>query len=123
MNDSDKHDLLLAILAMDSYNRGYGAGLADGEGELTVDGFDADGLGGIGSKIGDATFLKQSDSKLDSPEVAAGFYAAAYQLPDGEVVISYRGTEPPPSPCKPERMKASRHALAGRAPSPLHGRA
>lgn len=63
-------DLLLAILSMDSYNRGYGVGIKD--------------LGGIGSRIGNA--LLKSDSsvlvgdegeRLDSP---AGFYAIAYDM-------------------------------------------
>ena len=40
-------DLFLAILSMDSYNRGYGEGIA--------------GLGGINSKIGTATLRKQSN--------------------------------------------------------------
>ena len=71
-------DLLLAILAMDSYNRGYGQGIA--------------GLDDPNAKIGSATFLKQSDIKSDSSEVSSGFYAAAYTTPDG-TVISYRGTD------------------------------
>jgi hypothetical protein len=89
---AETKDLLLAILAMDSYNRGYGAGLADGKGDLDAAGLDLDGLGGAGSHIGLATLL---DYDLPSGSKAAGFYAAAYQLLDGEVVISYRGTDNP----------------------------
>ena len=107
---STSPELLYAILAMDSYNREYGEG-------LKVE----------GKQIGVATFKNHKESHVLDTTFddwqAAGFYAAAYQLPDGEVVISYRGTKPPPSPCKQERMKAFRHALAGGAPSPLHGRA
>ncbi len=104
-------DILLAILAMDSYNQGYGRGVETGA-----------------VHIGNAILLgpedgMPADKATQDAWQAAGFYAAAYQLPDGEVVISYRGTKPPPSPCKQERMKAFRHALAGGAPSPLHGRA
>ncbi|NJS39983.1 MAG: hypothetical protein HC783_14290 [Rhodobacteraceae bacterium] len=78
---SDK-DLFLAILAMDSYNRGYGAGLNDsGAG-------DPDGLGTAGG-IGDAQILA-----VDLPQgsEAAGFYAVAYETQYG-TVISYRGTD------------------------------
>ena len=71
-------ELLYAILAMDSYNRGYGEGV--------------EGLGGIGSSIGDAEFVVQSNIIATSDEVAAGFYASAYEV-DGAVVISYRGTD------------------------------
>jgi hypothetical protein len=75
-------DLFLAILAMDSYNRGYGAGLND-EGAS-----DTDGLG-IGGGIGSAQILA-----VDLPQGSeeAGFYAVAYNTPYGKV-ISYRGTD------------------------------
>jgi hypothetical protein len=103
-------DLLYSILAMDSYNREYGEGVKV-----------------AGDKIGSATFIPHNEYDISEPQFlawqAAGFYAAAYQLPDGEVVISYRGTKPPPSPCKQERMKTFRHALAGDASSSLLGRA
>ncbi|WP_143523841.1 hypothetical protein [Rhizobium rhizosphaerae] len=46
------NDLLMAILAMDSYNRGYNPGIDDGISESEGQ---ADGLGGAGSKIGNAT--------------------------------------------------------------------
>jgi hypothetical protein len=72
-------DLLLAILSLDAYNRGYAPGI--------------EGLGDLGSKIGNATIIKQSDPDEDSAEFAAGFYAVAYQLEDGTRIISYRGTD------------------------------
>jgi hypothetical protein len=63
----------LALLAMDSYNQGYAS-------EVTGD----------RPQIGDATRLA-----VDHPNgsVAAGFYATAYQLSDGTIVILYRGTD------------------------------
>lgn len=72
-------DLFLSILAMDSYNRGYDAGIT--------------GLGGAGSKIGSATTGQDAEQLLaPSSAVAAGFYAVAYNTPYGQV-ISYRGTD------------------------------
>lgn len=83
-------DLMLAILAMDSYNRGYGAGLGDG---VNVDGQgnDTDGLGEAGKQVGTATVL---NVPLPQGAEAAGFYAVAYQW-NGQTVISYRGTDNP----------------------------
>jgi hypothetical protein len=81
-------DLFLAILSMDAYNRGYGAGISDG-GEN-----DPDGLGGIESHIGGATIVNQSNVAANSDAVNAGFYAIAYDW-NGETVISYRGTDNP----------------------------
>ena len=75
---SDQRDLLLAILAMDSYNREYDEGIK--------------GLGGSGSKIGEAELKKLDDSiDIDSWK-SFGFYAAAYELP-GETVMSVCGTD------------------------------
>ena len=72
-------DLFKAILSMDAYNRGYGEGISN--------------LGGEGSKIGNATILRQSDVASNTAGVSAGFYAIAYQDTDGAVTISYRGTD------------------------------
>ncbi len=73
-------DLMYAILSMDSYNRGYGAGinLSDAKGE----------------KIGTAEISKriQDIDGFEDAAVNAGFYAAAYTY-DGGTVISYRGTD------------------------------
>lgn len=79
-------ELFKAILAMDSYNRGYGQGINFG---INTD--------AVGITIGNATvlnnssILKASDgvTRLDIPE---GFYAIAYNY-NGEAVISYRGTD------------------------------
>ncbi len=72
-------DVFLSILALDSYNRGYGQNL----GGLPVV---------LGStKIGNATIDRQSDVEEDTPGVNAGFYAIAYDW-NGQKVISYRGT-------------------------------
>jgi hypothetical protein len=70
--------LMQAILAMDAYNRGYNEGIT--------------GLGGIGSQIGNAVISNESDTGVNDPGVAAGFYAVAYYF-GGQTVISYRGTE------------------------------
>ena len=87
-------ELFLAILALDSYNRGYGAGIDDGVGT-------DDGLGVNGASIGNAAILRDrgNDAAKD-----AGFYAVAYTLGEavgsgadalasGSTVISYRGTD------------------------------
>lgn len=80
-------DLFLAILAMDSYNRGYNAG-----------------VGGLSdakdTEVGSAKVVRASSSLETSEEVKAGFYALAYDIgadgPEGlagKTVISYRGTD------------------------------
>ena len=69
MTVSDR-DLFLAILAMDSYNRGYGAGLTD-------ESLDESG------QIGNAQVLSRQALGISDAEYAAwqaaGFYAVAYQ--------------------------------------------
>lgn len=93
---SISRELFLAILSMDAYNRGYGAGIADGGKE------DADGLGESG-QIGAAVITKKLDdvssSFLDEAQ-SSGFYALAYTVGEGvegiapgTTVISYRGTD------------------------------
>lgn len=74
------NELMLAILAMDAYNRDYGAGLVP-----------------AGSQIGTATLgsnssvlVDASGQRLDQP---ASFFAQAYTLSDGRTVVSYRGTD------------------------------
>ena len=71
---TDSTALMMAILSMDAYNRGDDKG-------ITIPGpnFDA-------PMTGTATFM---ESLEDQP---TAFYAAAYRLADGNVVISYRGT-------------------------------
>lgn len=83
-------DLFLAILAMDSYNREYGAGV-----NLT------------GSATGNASIITRASLGISETEYAdwqaAGFYAIAYNVSGvagfgaTEKVISYRGTNFDPS--------------------------
>jgi hypothetical protein len=80
-------ELFLAILSMDSYNRGYGRSLKFDPTATANDGNDA------GKKIGNATIL---DIDLPQNSTNYGFYASAYRLGDGsnaETVISYRGSD------------------------------
>ncbi|MCA3559516.1 MAG: hypothetical protein IOC82_00615 [Aestuariivirga sp.] len=67
-------DLLRAILAMDSYNREYGAGL-----EVS------------GNTVGSATFIDHVGSGVPETQYtkwkSAGFYASAYTLADGSDVV------------------------------------
>jgi hypothetical protein len=77
---STNTDLLLAILAMDSYNQGYGEGLIHGQ-----------------RTIGTATLIGEDDGlpvdqTVEQQWKDTGFYAAAYQV-GGTTVISYRGTD------------------------------
>jgi hypothetical protein len=79
--------LMLAILSMDSYQRGYGAGII----------LPSQAANGVGN----ATVFTDSTRELDlAPTSSAGFYAAAYTINnsgiaglDGKTIISYRGTD------------------------------
>ncbi|MEQ1698241.1 MAG: hypothetical protein ABL901_20620, partial [Hyphomicrobiaceae bacterium] len=73
------NDLFLAILAMDSYNRGYGAGIGPAE------------TGIVGTQIGNATRI---NTALPTGYQTASFYAEAYTW-NNQTVISYRGTDAP----------------------------
>lgn len=80
-------DVLLSLLALDAYNRGYGENV----GGLTASG-----------SLGRATILSDALGELDQQAIlTAGFYAIAYdvsQVPGfapGQTVISYRGTNFP----------------------------
>ena len=75
-----------AILSMDSYNRGYNAGIRFGN--------DSDLSEAIinTTKIGNATIIGHSDVELNSNERNASFYAIAYQY-NGQNIISFRGTD------------------------------
>jgi hypothetical protein len=84
-------DLFLAILALDSYNRGYGAGISG----LSDD---------TNTKIGNAKVSAHSSNDTQSREFNAGFYAISYTLDKavgsgtdgleaGTKIISYRGTD------------------------------
>jgi hypothetical protein len=96
-------DLFLSVLAMDSYNRGYNAGIADFEGVTDGEGINADGLGETG-RIGASTLVTRVDLSISDIKYLewqdAGFYAIAYDIgaggPEGmagQTVISYRGTD------------------------------
>jgi hypothetical protein len=73
------NDLFNALLSLDAYNRGYDAHL----------GSSTDGLGGLLSKIGDATVIAQDG---DATARDASFFAQAYSR-GGQTIISYRGTD------------------------------
>ncbi len=77
---STDKNLLLAILAMDSYNQGYGEGLKHNESII-----------GAATRQGEEDGLP-ADELLEAKWKANGFYAAAYEV-GGEIVISYRGTD------------------------------
>ena len=77
-------DLFLALLSMDAYNEGYGAGLQV-----------ASSSGGTLSVLGNAVI---QDIALPAGSEGAGFYAVAYQVGDGvdgipkdTIVIALRG--------------------------------
>lgn len=78
--------LMKSILAMDSYNRGYDAGIKFGnlEGNNSVD------TPGV-VKVGNAT-ITNVRGQQDAQDI--GFYGLAYSY-GGETVISYRGTNYP----------------------------
>lgn len=73
MTVDPKKDLLLAMLAMDSYNQGYSAGLITNA-----------------TTIGTATLQSKPATLDDTTWQSTGFYAAAYDTAYG-TVISYRG--------------------------------
>lgn len=86
-------DLFLAILSMDSYNRGYGRGIKFFVGESAAPRNES------GTQIGKAAVLAQSNVLTGSDGVNAGFYALAYDVSTAGIsgltgtVISYRGTD------------------------------
>lgn len=85
--------LLKAILSMDAYNRGYNANI-----DFNV--YDENGtLIGTPTQLGNLTIASDSaslgfiDGTRDRIDESKGFYGISYQLPTGEVVIAYRGTD------------------------------
>jgi hypothetical protein len=78
-------NLMMALLSMDAYNRGYGAGINDAGSN------DQDGLGEAGF-VGNAHILSRPSEIDYSAWQAAGFYGVAYDW-NGQTVISYRGTD------------------------------
>lgn len=97
MNDN----LLKALLSMDSYNRGYDAGIAHSSislGNTTI----ATAINEEGETITlDSGILVDDDgNRLDE---TVGFYAITYNLPEDEQgnvqqIISFRGTDTAPDP-------------------------
>jgi hypothetical protein len=85
-------DLFLAILSMDSYNRGYKRGVKFSPGEPSAD------INPTGTQIGNATILRDANDAQGVAK-AAGFYALAYNVSTAGIsglsgtVISYRGTD------------------------------
>ncbi len=81
--------LFKAILAMDSYNRGYNYGIdlniRNANGDI-IQQSDAPDI----THIGNATVYKNLGN-ADAQNI--GFYGIAYTLSSGNVVISYRGTD------------------------------
>ncbi len=70
-------ELYMALLSMDSYNRGYGQRL------------DVVAAGASNTQIGNATI---GTDALPSGAISAGFFAQSYTL-NGQKIISYRGTD------------------------------
>ena len=84
-------DVFLSLLALDSYNRGYGQNVFLNEDHSTT------GQNELGRLIGNARIVRQdiTDQAQD-----AGFYAIAYEWPHPvtcavQRIISYRGTNFP----------------------------
>lgn len=79
MNDT----VFRALLAMDSYNRGYDAGIDFGQDPEN-------------QTLGNSTIIDSikidPDDPLAAQSVATGFYAATYQW-GNEKIISFRGTD------------------------------
>jgi len=80
--------LFKAVLAMDSYNRGYDAGIKFGGGAGT---YSDDS---VGTSIGTAS-ISANRGQQDAQDI--GFYALAYDY-NGSTIISYRGTDDFDSP-------------------------
>jgi Ca2+-binding RTX toxin-like protein len=74
------NELFKAILAMDSYNRGYDEGI------ILPPSINP-------NNIGMAVVIKESDTQIGSTGRDASFYAVAYKDNSGETIISYRGTD------------------------------
>jgi hypothetical protein len=78
---SISNNLMLAILAMDSYNRGYDAGI-----DLPAD----------RANVGNAVVGRGTDVAAEPQAASASFYAQSYSW-NGQIVISYRGTDSLPT--------------------------
>jgi hypothetical protein len=74
-----KKELMMAVLAMDAYNRGYDPGLVI-DNNLQTRG------------VGSATFDRESDVNIGTLGRSESFYAVSYTW-NGEKIISFRGTD------------------------------
>ena len=92
MSTITTHDLMLALLAMDSYNRGSSAQtplqFAEKSGGTLIE---------FAKQIGDATFKAASDSITDPNGLLTGStnagFSASYYTWNNETVIAYRGND------------------------------
>ena len=77
-------ELYMALMSMDSYNRGYGQRL------------DVQAAGASATQLGNATIgLNSTEQAAGIPGgIAAGFFAQSYTL-NGQKIIAYRGTDEP----------------------------
>jgi hypothetical protein len=83
-------DILLPILAIDSYNQGYAPALYRRDPDVPPSETFVNTL-----EVGSATVFQRLENVSESFEaeaIEAGFYAIAYDTPFG-TVISYRGTD------------------------------
>jgi hypothetical protein len=89
----------MAILSMDAYNRGYGAGIGSGTDGLSTA---SDRM----ARIGDAAIRVKNlaNAGMDAVAQAAGFHAIAYEW-SGQTVISDQTTD----------EVSTLNAIAGRA--------
>ena len=76
-------ELNYAILSLDSYNRGYAPAVPGVDGPVVSD---------YSFRLDSAILVDSNGARQD---IAASFYAAAYQDASGNIVISYRGTDDP----------------------------
>lgn len=89
--------VLAAILSIDSYNRGYNAGIDfnsyDGNGNIISIPTQLASLSIISDSESLGTITVEGDVIRRDQNVS--FYGIAYQASSGEIIISYRGTDDP----------------------------
>ncbi|MGH1404910.1 MAG: hypothetical protein ACRBDL_11795 [Alphaproteobacteria bacterium] len=81
--------LFNAILSMDSYNRGYQAGIVFGDNPGTNN-YSSD-IPGV--QIGTAKIVDNSSAVFEGADDDIGFYALSYDVGGAGTIISYRGTD------------------------------
>ncbi len=85
---SDNGNLVSSILSMDAYNRGYDAGIDLIDLQLGSISIGSDSIG-LGNRIVNNETVRVDES--------FGFYSLSYDLGGGQTIISYRGTDQPPT--------------------------